>query len=232
MDGMESVFDRLDRWRLLPQYQLERRSDIFFSFYLIEALNRLAGLAVREPLVPEFPVLNRRINDKVANSTSFKIDYLAPASDPSGSSVFVELKTDDASLTPVQIEKTCKAMAFGIGRLASDVVDLYRATGAKSRPKYGCLLFWLKEAGMLEIPDGDLTRAIPIRVDAAPGQVVVVRPAGDPIDNVIHGIRVRSIGFAELRKTVLEHGDELSKRFAQSLERWEIAPGKEAENCQ
>jgi hypothetical protein len=231
MDGIERVFERLDQWRLLPQYQLERRSDIFFSFYLVEALNKLNGIEVREPLVPEFPVLNRLISDKIANSTSFKIDYLAPAAESGGSPVFVELKTDDASLKPAQIEKTCKAMACGIGRLASDVVDLYRATDAKSRPKYRCLLLWLEKAGMLEIPDGDLSRAAPIRMDAAPGQVVVVRPAGDPIDDVFHGVRVRSIGFSELRETVLEHDDELSRRFAQSLERWGIAPGKEAENC-
>lgn len=214
MDGIERVFERLDQWRLLPQYQLERRSDIFFSFYLVEALNKLNGIEVREPLVPEFPVLNRLINDKIANNTSFKIDYLAPAAESEGSPVFVELKTDDASLKTAQIEKTCKAMACGIGRLASEVVGLYRATDAKSRPKYGCLLLWLKEAGMLEIPNGDLSRAAPIRMDAAPGQVVVVRPAGDPIDKVIHGVRVRSIGFAKLRETVLEHDDELSRRFA------------------
>jgi hypothetical protein len=231
MDVIESVFDRLDQWRLLPQYQLERRSDIFFSFYLVDALNKFAGLDVREPLVPEFPVLNRLINDKVANSTSFKIDYLAPAAKPGGSPVFVELKTDEASLKYEQIIKTCKAMACGIDRLASDVVDLYRATDAKSRPKYGRLLLQLKEVGVLEIPGGDLSRAVPVLMDAAPGQVVVVKPAADPIDDVIHGIRVRSIGFAELRKTVLEHGDDLSRRFAKSLERWETAPEREADNC-
>ncbi len=231
MNSIERVFDRLDQWRLLPQYQLERRSDVFFSFYLVEALNKLDGLDVREPLVPEFPVLNRLINDEVANSTSFKIDYLAPAAEPGGSSVFVELKTDEASLKPEQIKKTCQAMACGIGRLASAVVDLFRATDATSRPKYGRLLLQLKEAGVLEIPDGDSSRAAPVRLDAALGQVVVVKPANNPIDDVIHGICVRSMGFAELRETVLEHDDELSRRFAKSLERWEIAPGKEAENC-
>ena len=35
---MLQLFDRLDEWRDFPNYQLERRADIFFSLYLVEAL--------------------------------------------------------------------------------------------------------------------------------------------------------------------------------------------------
>ena len=103
MPTLNEVFSRLDEWRLLPQYQLERRADIFFSFYLVEALNKLDGVRVREPLIPEFPVLNKRVDEDANDFRSFKIDYLALSSDGS-SAVFVELKTEGQSRRTKQDE--------------------------------------------------------------------------------------------------------------------------------
>jgi len=31
---IDELFDKLDEWRSLPAYQLERRADIFFAIYL------------------------------------------------------------------------------------------------------------------------------------------------------------------------------------------------------
>jgi hypothetical protein len=37
---LDSVFAHLDRWRHLPNYQLERRADIFFSVYSWSVVDR------------------------------------------------------------------------------------------------------------------------------------------------------------------------------------------------
>lgn len=38
MDRICALFDRMDNWRHLPSYQLERRADLIFSLYLPEVL--------------------------------------------------------------------------------------------------------------------------------------------------------------------------------------------------
>ena len=61
---LSTVFSKLDEWRHLPSYQLERRVDVFFGLFLPEVL---AALSDREPVlgtlipddvhvVPEFPL--------------------------------------------------------------------------------------------------------------------------------------------------------------------------------
>ena len=57
MESIDRLFNRMDAWRHLPNYQLERRADLFFSLYLPEALETKLGFAVRDELVPEVPLL-------------------------------------------------------------------------------------------------------------------------------------------------------------------------------
>ena len=52
---IDQLFDRLDDWRNLPAYQLERRSDIFFSLYLKDIIQSNYQQKV-EHIIPEFPV--------------------------------------------------------------------------------------------------------------------------------------------------------------------------------
>ncbi|NDP20943.1 MAG: hypothetical protein GZ091_07680 [Paludibacter sp.] len=52
---IDQLFDRLDDWRNLPAYQLERRSDIFFSLYLKDIIQSYYQQKV-EHIIPEFPV--------------------------------------------------------------------------------------------------------------------------------------------------------------------------------
>ena len=40
MESVQQVFSLLDRWRHLPNYQLERRADIFFAVYLPKILEQ------------------------------------------------------------------------------------------------------------------------------------------------------------------------------------------------
>jgi len=75
MDPLERVFRHLDRWRHLPNYQLERRADIFFSVYLGAVVEEFTGVALEEEFLPEFP-LKRELSDK-----SVKVDYVLFAKD-------------------------------------------------------------------------------------------------------------------------------------------------------
>ena len=56
MKQIDTLFNRMDAWRHFPNYQLERRADIFFALYLPEVLEAKLGFAVRPELAPEFPV--------------------------------------------------------------------------------------------------------------------------------------------------------------------------------
>ena len=40
LNPITAIFDRMDSWRHLPGYQLERRADLLFSLYLPEALGK------------------------------------------------------------------------------------------------------------------------------------------------------------------------------------------------
>ena len=56
MKQIDTLFSRMDAWRHFPNYQLERRADIFFALYLPEVLEAKLRFAVGPELAPEFPV--------------------------------------------------------------------------------------------------------------------------------------------------------------------------------
>ena len=78
MDPITDLFDRLDAWRHFPNYQLERRADIFFALYLPEVLESTLGIAINPRLAPEFPV---RIGTICFDMSSPRA--MTPASSPS-----------------------------------------------------------------------------------------------------------------------------------------------------
>jgi len=46
MKQIDTLFNRMDAWRHFPNYQLERRADIFFALYLPEVLEAKLRFAV------------------------------------------------------------------------------------------------------------------------------------------------------------------------------------------
>ena len=56
MKQYDIVFDNLDKWRHLPNYQLERRADIFFSLYLKEVIEEKYHVKLQDTIIPEFPI--------------------------------------------------------------------------------------------------------------------------------------------------------------------------------
>lgn len=223
MDPIAELFDRLDAWRHFPDYQLERRADIFFSLYLSEALEAKLGFPISQELAPEFPVRIGTVSPDTPTNRSKKIDYLAMSAD-GRKPILVELKTDGASRRDVQDLYLMAAQSAGLAKLLEGLLDIFRATAAKR--KYFCLLSQLHRMGLLEIPPSfELLMAGPSLPGASlasravmvvssplePPQIIYVQPLGDGPN---------TIGFGFFADVVERHQDPVSQRFAGSLREW------------
>ena len=81
MNIIEEVFDRMDRWRNLPKYALERRADIFFGVYLRRVLEAKYRTTIKDSIIPEFPVHKASIYPDLKYNRSFNIDFVAFSED-------------------------------------------------------------------------------------------------------------------------------------------------------
>ena len=115
------IFELLDKWRHLPDYQLERRADIYFALFLPDVLEARYGPC---EIIPEFPLRLGTLWPKGSRTLlpdkkrkwqnlSVKVDYVAFTKDPQAV-YFVELKTDLKSLKDDQNAylKRAKGMEF------------------------------------------------------------------------------------------------------------------------
>jgi len=222
MDQIEILFDRMDAWRHLPNYQLERRADVFFSLYLSEVLEVKFGYPFMDQIVPEFPVRIGTIYPDIPIDKSYKIDYFALSANADRAAI-VELKTDGMSRREKQDDYLRKSQEVGVSLLLGGVLDIFRAT--KSKRKYYCLLELLESMGLLEISSQvkeimsrdalqgvvEASHEIKILKQVNEIEIVYVQPNGNGSD---------IISFEEFRSVVEKHEDPVSKRFAQSLFNW------------
>ena len=158
---LSDIFSKLDEWRHLPSYQLERRVDVFFGLFLPEVV---ADLIDRGPslgdvsVVPEFPLhkglvgISQRNNGGDDNQ-SVKVDFAVFSRDSQGKQIFlVELKTDCKSINKAQLENMVKAKSAGPKILLEGVL---RAAKASAEPrKYAQLIWKLHQLGCIETPPG------------------------------------------------------------------------------
>ena len=222
MKRIETLFDRMDEWRHLPSYQLERRADLFFSLYLPEVLEAKLGFAVREQILPEFPVRIGTIHPEVPINKSFKVDYLAASAD-GAAAILVELKTEGTSRRASQDRYLMAAKNAGLPALLGGALEIFRATQAKR--KYFHLLQHLEAMDLLRIPESmkqvmsreslrgvvEASYEIEVTTGAAESMIVYIQPVG-------HGHDI--ISFADFAAAVRRHDDPVSRRFAESLARW------------
>jgi hypothetical protein len=222
MKQIDTLFDRMDAWRHLPNYQLERRADLFFSLYLPEVLEAKLGFPIAEQIVPEFPVRIGTIYPDIPIDKSYKIDYVA-ISDDADKAILVELKTEGLSRRDNQDKYLLASREAGFPALLGGVLDIFRATNSKR--KYFALLEHLESMGLLRIPmemkeimshpglqgATEASRAIEITSSAADSIILYVQPNGTADD---------IISFEDFRAVVQKHDDPVSKRFAQSLSEW------------
>ena len=221
-DRIDALFDRLDRWRHLPAYQLERRADIYFALYLHEVLEAELGVRLDPRLIPELPIRRELVFPETPSNQSVKVDYAAFERD-GGRVWLVELKTDAGSRRDNQDTYLERAKGLGFRVVAEGIRDILSATSAHQ--KYFHLARELADLGVFELPEGLETYVYPkprrgltkelqkIRVlrDAAI-EVVYVQPRGDGQAGVID--------FETFARHVDKHGDPLSRRFARSLREW------------
>jgi hypothetical protein len=222
--GVKDIFDRLDAWRHFPGYALERRADIFFSLYLREVIAGELNVELAETIIPEFPLKHSH------NNQSDKVDYLLCSTDCQ--SVFlVELKTDIASLRTPQAAYLERAKAAGLTVLLGDVCTIVRATDAVY--KYHQLLRGLSTLGLLLLPvelQADALSASKREVRALLHKVDVQQLSRATVDIVyiqpLHQKQPNRIDFQTFARYVARHDDPISRRFAESLRRWQDPAGQ------
>jgi hypothetical protein len=222
MKQIDTLFGRMDAWRHLPNYQLERRADLFFSLYLPEVLEAKLGFPVVDQIVPEFPVRIGTIYPDIPIDKSYKIDYVALSAD-ANQAILVELKTEALSRRDNQDKYLLASREAGFPALLGGVLDIFRATNSKR--KYFALIEHLESMGLVRIPMDmkeimsrpslqgatEASRFIEVTTTAADSIVVYVQPSGTGDD---------IINFEDFRAVVQRHEDQVSQRFAQSLAQW------------
>lgn len=128
---LAAIFDLLLENKEYPNYQAERRVDIFLNYFLSRLLSNYLQENV-EYVCPEFPI------KKQENNRSVKIDYLGKtATQP----VFVEFKTDSNSLKE---EQAITYLNCNWQTCVSDLDQIRKATNNKYRSKYDKLIQVIK----------------------------------------------------------------------------------------
>ena len=229
MDPITDLFDYMDAWRHLPNYQLERRADLFFALYLPEVLEAKFGFTIRPEMIPEFPVRIGAIYPNIPINRSCKIDYLA-LSTMADKAIFVELKTGGFSRRAEQDEYLIAARDAGLPRLLEGVLDIFRATNSKR--KYFCLLEHIEGMGLLRIPmqmREIISRPCLLGINEASLQATVTARVCECLILYIqpNGSGPDVVSFKEFATVVQRHDDPISQRFARSLLEWaEVQAGE------
>jgi hypothetical protein len=235
MSEIDIIFGRMDRWRHLPTYQLERRADLFFALYIPEVLEDKLGFAIRSELIPEFPARIGTNFGGISNRSN-NIDYLALSEDKK-KAVFVELKTDDSSRNAKQDRYYATSREAGLKRLLEGILDIFRTQERqKYRSKYFCLIEQLASLEQYQIPDElriimkranhtgyrNASRDIEVTSEVSECIVIYIQPNVQPNEEPEFDV----ITFEDFGRTILKNGDALSARFAKSLSEWaEVDPG-------
>jgi hypothetical protein len=140
----KEIFARLEDWSRFPKYQLERRIDIFLTFFLVPFFQREAQLlrgasgvkAEVELVAPEFPLLSQ-IRDLLAarsgtrgpadlsrvDARTVNADYLLYRRSPHPAWLLVELKTDAGSFEKDQLQRYEAARDFGVAELCRHLTE-------------------------------------------------------------------------------------------------------------
>lgn len=150
-DRINALFDRLDQWRHLPTYQLERRADIFFSLYLKGVLEKELEVDLLDEIIPEFPLKKDLVGPELKKNLSVKVDYVLFSRDLEVA-YFVELKTDRRLRSRSQDDDLAHARDKRFRKLLQGVVDI--GSASKDSHKYYRLFHDLAQLGFLTLPLG------------------------------------------------------------------------------
>lgn len=146
--SFHDVFSQLDRWRHLPNYQLERRADIFFALFIDSFVARTEQCSIQSVVVPEFPIKRDLIWPDHPSNKSVKVDYVLFAQDRSRV-FFVELKTDADSRRDAQDNYLARSAEIGFRPILEGLLTVAKHSSAIR--KYYHLLAHIAQTGFLSL---------------------------------------------------------------------------------
>lgn len=228
VDPLDVVFRHLDRWRHLPNYQLERRADVFFSIYLKGIVEEFTGVQLDDELIPELPIKRDLVWPELPTNKSLKVDYALFARDRSRV-FFIELKTDGGSRRDAQDDCLAAAKSLGFRRIVEGIRAIVLKTDAHQ--KYHHLATSLARLGYLSLPSGLANHIYPTPHPGVLARLEEITVA--PIESEVEVVYVqpeasdgeRCIDFARFAEYVGRHCDPFSTRFAEHLHRWRAKAG-------
>ena len=242
MNDIKSVFDLLNRWAPFPKYQLERRADIFFAFYLPEIMKmeKFGETISHDDIIPEFPI------KKDDSNLSNNVDYVVIGEK---AIYFIELKTAMDSFDPADdydnyLKKALSTMNFSV--LLEEIAAIRNASNEKAKYdeliKHLCCIERIKDKIEVRIKDKievkmDDKKPISIKCESfdIPIKPVYILPfipgekhydryknKIDYLKNKIENDKCEIIAFEEIRtqlSNIKEQSDQV-KRLSESLEIW------------
>jgi len=223
---INDIFNRMDEWRHLPGWQLERRADLFFSFYLKEVLEKKFPPTIKDIIVPEFPLLiSPKNNEKQTNRTN-KVDYAVFSDEDEPKCYLIELKTDMKSIDPEQLEYLEKAEKKDLCTLVSELKTVFQHTDEKR--KYLNLFDSLHQVGLVKCKSqqnqkygtwDQVFKDIQIPNNKNKPTIVYIQPRPDG-GNVKKPKSFETITFIEFTNALPGHNDSLEGKFRRSLTNW------------
>jgi hypothetical protein len=121
---LEMILSKLLLWKSFPNYQFERRIDIYFSFFILEILKSKNPELEIETIIPEFPLIPiRDVKNRELKSVdiselkttailefgkSFKTaqaDFVCIPKSEKQKIIMIELKTDAGSVDQTQLKR-------------------------------------------------------------------------------------------------------------------------------
>jgi hypothetical protein len=210
-NNIDKLFNYLDEFRQLPAYQLERRADIFFAFYLKEILANHFPEVIIDSFIPEFPIkIDSITSGGNSSNLSNKVDYLA-VSMGSKKIFLIELKTNTTSLRTLQHEYLIKAKKYGLIPILQDLITINKAS--RHKQKYAVLFQHLKELKLID----DTIK--PIFESEFTIEIVYIIPAINERNKALLA-ETTLITFNSIIGCLNHHSDELTQRFIKSLANW------------
>jgi len=123
MNDIDGIFKLLEDWRKLPAYQLERRADIFFAYFLPEIMKERFGVEYdiedrHKHIIPEFPLRQ--------NKETFRSDKVDYAVIGNNATFLVELKTNESFYNEKQVDYLIRAKEKegGLNTLIEEIFEI------------------------------------------------------------------------------------------------------------
>lgn len=200
---IDCLFDTLEDWRHLPNYQLERRADIFFAIHLKIILKKTHNIDVKA-IIPEFPIRIGTICHEIPINKSYKVDY---AVFDSNKCYLIELKTDDGSVRGSQFFYYFKSIEVGFQSIINGILEIVEATEDKYKNKY---LYLINKLTTINAVNNGRASSVYSFND----KPIFIRPTGEDDDAVI------VISFSKIIRVLEEENNELTVAFRKALYNW------------